>query len=155
MVAYCEVARVYSDANALDLGMCSVPQSFATAPDIASFEHLLATPAHTPVLHEVMEVFGGLGLTTQILIKRQVIGGRNFDIRVGIDLTKRNEVAAMMKYVQVHQPIVIVMSPPWHIISERGNSTTWRSATCLDSSQRSRGTPCDIGYRNSREAVCC
>ena len=109
---YCDVAQVCEDANTFDLGMQSLPCSWKTAAG-HSFEALLSTPAQGRIIkHEVMEVMGGLGVTTQILVRRQFVGGRNFDLRVSVDLTKAREIQSLWDYMAQHRPDVVIMAPP-------------------------------------------
>ena len=98
------------------MGVCflSHPQEPASEQSVQqhSFETLLAMEPDSRLQHEVMEVFGGIGLTMRILIRRHVVGGRNYDIRLGVDLRQPSVVRNLSNYLKQRRPAVAVMSPP-------------------------------------------
>ena len=59
-----------------------------------------------------MEICGGAGGVTKIGIRRRLKTGHNFDLVTGGDLTKKENVLQLMKYVRTYKPLVVVMAPP-------------------------------------------
>ena len=81
--------------------------------------------------HDVCELFGGLGSTTQLCIRRKLKGGPNFDISVGIDLTLDAEVEKLFLYWTKHRPKVLLAGPPctsfsaWSQLNRVKNYEAW------------------------------
>ena len=61
---------------------------------------------------DVIELFGGVGGILKACIKRRMKTGQNFDLVLGVDLSKSNEVAQLWEYVLTYKPKVVVMAPP-------------------------------------------
>ena len=62
---------------------------------------------------DIMEIFGGQGLTTQILVRRyDVEAGHNFDLLTGFDLESKRDVDYLFRYIQEMKPAIVVMAPP-------------------------------------------
>ena len=62
--------------------------------------------------HDVCEIFGGDAGTTRVCVKRGLKAGHSFDINIGVDLTKPEEVKHLYQYLERHKPKVIVAGPP-------------------------------------------
>ena len=81
---------------------------------------------------DVVEICGGEGGVIKVAVSRKLAVGHNFDIRCGIDLTKEEERHKLMKYIDIHKPLCIVMSPPctafanWSRFNKVHNSATWQ-----------------------------
>ena len=58
------------------------------------------------------ELCGGAGDTAALLIKRGYKGGPNFDVIVGINLLHSQERSALLQYVNVRRPKIILISTP-------------------------------------------
>ena len=62
---------------------------------------------------DVVELFGGDGKTTKILARKYNLStGESFDAVAGFDLTSKQDVQYMWKYLEKHKPLVIIMAPP-------------------------------------------
>ena len=74
-------------------------QSFRIAAELEEpyCSHFWATEKPLPV--HVMEIFGGYGGVSRIAIKRRIRVGTNFDINVGLDLTRPDEQQKLFKYI--------------------------------------------------------
>ena len=57
------------------------------------------------------EICGGEGKASQIGVRRRLDVGRNFDLVTGCDLTKQTDIDDLLKYVQKHKPLLVVMGP--------------------------------------------
>ena len=81
---------------------------------------------------DYVELFGGSAGVTKIAIRRNLKGGRNFDIVAGCDLHDPQQVSALIRYFAVHKPLVLVMGPPctpfgpWAEYNKRFNYEGWR-----------------------------
>ena len=65
-----------------------------------------------PGQHDICELFGGKGLSTQIAIRRKLRTGPNFDVSCNIDLLDSQQVTALWKYISEHKPKCIIAGPP-------------------------------------------
>ena len=70
--------------------------------------YLNSSPGH----HDICELFGGKGLTTQIAIRRKLKTGPNFDVSCDIDLLDPSQVTTLWKYIVEHKPKCVVAGPP-------------------------------------------
>jgi len=62
---------------------------------------------------DVMELFGGAGETSRILVRRyNASTGINFDLTCGINLRNQRHVAMLFEYVEIFKPVVAIMAPP-------------------------------------------
>ena len=61
----------------------------------------------------LMELFGGAAETSHLLVKLHGLkAGTNFDMTAGFDMSVKEDVTAMRRYVHEHEPLVILMGPP-------------------------------------------
>lgn len=62
---------------------------------------------------DVMELFGGTGETSRILVRRYNSSvGTNFDLTCGINLRSQRHIALLFEYVEAFKPVVAIMAPP-------------------------------------------
>jgi hypothetical protein len=60
---------------------------------------------------EIVEICGGKGVTSYLVIKRKLRSGQNFELIAGGDLSKTENHRKVCEYVQLVKPLVIVMAP--------------------------------------------
>ena len=87
---------------------------------------------------QVVELFGGKGLTTYLLAKHfNVNTGINFELRAGIDLTRKRDLDFLYHYIKVNRPKMVIMAPPcvgycsWGRVNEKINPETWARSRAL------------------------
>ena len=80
------------------------------ASDLAEFMALLAE-AHPHWGIDVLELCGGEARVTYLGVKRHLITGQYFDIRVACDLNAASHQQAVWHYLDVAKPLVVVMAP--------------------------------------------
>ena len=68
-----------------------------------------ALPKHVSEV-DVIEICGGAGHTTEILMHKCVRTGLNFDIEIGFDLTDPNTVEYFWLYMRRARPKIVVMA---------------------------------------------
>ena len=62
---------------------------------------------------DIVELFGGDGLTSRILAKRfHFRSGQNFEALAGFDMSNPSDIACLWQYIKQHRPYVVVMAPP-------------------------------------------
>jgi hypothetical protein len=61
---------------------------------------------------DVVEICGGEGGVTKLSIRRRLSTGRNFDLKHGIDLSRREDQYYLLEYIDKHKPLFVVMAPP-------------------------------------------
>lgn len=81
---------------------------------------------------DCMVMFGGKGTTTYILSKHHNLKtGVNFELTVGIDLLKEDDVRYLFAYIERNKPKVILMAPvckgysKWGHLNRRMNHDAW------------------------------
>ena len=75
------------------------------------FEEAYPILINRPYGVEIVEFCGGLGLTTQMAVKRQLSTGHNFELLTGCDLTDTSTQRKVLSYLSIAKPLVIVMAP--------------------------------------------
>jgi hypothetical protein len=61
---------------------------------------------------DVVEICGGEAGVTKLSIRRRLSTGRNFDLKHGIDLSRREDQYYRLEYIDKHKPLFVVMAPP-------------------------------------------
>ena len=61
---------------------------------------------------DIVELFGGEGLTTRMGLKLSLRGGINFDVITGFDLMNKADVTFLWEYLSKQKPRCVVMAPP-------------------------------------------
>ena len=94
--------------------------------------HVSTAPLPRPGI-DVVEIFGGEGRTTQVLVKRfGAIPGKNFDLVVNWDLLDPEHEAAFWHYLRNNKPKLVIMAPPcggfgpWSRLNRLINHDTWK-----------------------------
>ena len=88
----------------------------------------------TTGIHDIFELFGGVGNVTKVAVRRKLKSGRNFDIVCDIDLTKPSEVNELWHYVVKHKPKVLIAAPPctsfgpWSRFNRVHHYDTWAAS---------------------------
>ena len=110
-----------------------------TSTNIHSMEYVFNT--RSKISHDgldCMELFGGSGTTTFVLAKHYGLRtGVNFELLCGVDLTKRDDVEYLFKYVRRNKPLVILMAPPckgyskWGSLNQKINPEAWKASRDL------------------------
>ena len=75
------------------------------------FEEAYPILTSKPYGVEIVEFCGGQGLTTQMVVKRQLSAGHNFELLTGCDLTDPATQKKVCGYLSVAKPLVVVMAP--------------------------------------------
>ena len=82
--------------------------------------------------HDICEICGGKAGTTQILLRRGMTPGLNFDLSVNVNLCDPAEQAKLWSYLVKHQPRVILTGPPctsfgaWAHYNKVHNHAAWK-----------------------------
>ena len=81
---------------------------------------------------DVIELFGGQGDTSRILLRRyNAVTGQNFDLVCGFNLLNSRHLRMLDEYIDEFQPVVAVMAPPctslkgWAGLNAVINHDTW------------------------------
>ena len=61
---------------------------------------------------DIVEIFGGAGYTSQLLVRRRFVAGTVFDTRCGVDLDAARHLETLFEYRRRCRPRVLLMSPP-------------------------------------------
>ena len=82
--------------------------------NLSSFAKVYAVVNSWPAAKGVdyVELFGGNAGTTRIAIRRNLKGGKNFDLTSGVNLHNPDDVRALFDYLRTHRPLVVIMGPP-------------------------------------------
>ena len=81
--------------------------------DVEEMLDILATkaPLNWPWGVELVEICGGQGLTSHILVKRRLRSGHNFELLTGTDLRQRRNQLKVLEYLKLSKPLVVLMAP--------------------------------------------
>ena len=60
---------------------------------------------------EIVELCGGIGLTSYMCIRRHMSAGHNFELLTGCDLTDPAVQSKVLAYLDIAKPLVVVMGP--------------------------------------------
>ena len=60
---------------------------------------------------EIVELCGGIGLTSHMCIRRHMSAGHNFELLTGCDLTDPAVQSKVLAYLDIAKPLVVVMGP--------------------------------------------
>lgn len=75
------------------------------------FEEAYPILTSRPYGVEIVELCGGQVLTSQMIVRRQLTAGHNFELVTGCDLTNPDTQKKVMAYLSVAKPLVVVMAP--------------------------------------------
>ena len=92
------------------------------AVDLQEMFAILESEAYASWGVEIVEICGGIGLTSHLCVKRRLQSGHNFELITGTDLTVPDVQQKVMDYIDLAKPLVVVMAPvcgPFGLLGSR------------------------------------
>ena len=83
---------------------------------------------------EIVELFGGEGLTSRLCVRRKLKAGHNFELLTGVDLSDSKTQSRVLGYLRAARPLVVVMAP---VCSPYGPVGMWNQQIHPEAWQRS------------------
>ena len=74
---------------------------------------------------DILEVCGGEARVTQLVVRRGLRSGGNFDLRTGVDLNRTPDQRKVMHYVEHCKPLVILLHPRCTPFGPQGRQNQW------------------------------
>ena len=116
-----------ADASAHEL-----PPGSIMAVDVEEMQRILSAECYASWGVEIVELFGGEGLTSQMCVRRRLRAGHNFELITGVDLSDPSAQLKVLGYIRVAKPLVVVMAPvctpygPLGVWNQNVHPEAWR-----------------------------